>query len=198
GLGLLGIGLLAACTALLPILRGNGFNAYSDALLYCFPADWLQEHGFGTPCEVDPLAPVTGWPHRLQEGGFRIGATFLLALVQAVTGAGSSLLVFPAVSAWGLILTVLALFLVARWTVRLPRGVTLFACFVFAVLPPPLYFATHTAFLAQTYGLPALLFGIAVLARATHRRSWLGTTAGLVGLCAAFQLSVYNEFAPFV
>jgi hypothetical protein len=50
----LGAGAAAALVALLPLLRTNGFASGNDTYTYCAFSEWLQGHGFGTPCPGMP------------------------------------------------------------------------------------------------------------------------------------------------
>ena len=49
-------------SALLPVLRTNGFAIGNDTYTYCAFSEWLQHHGFSETCRLDPFSPVTGIP----------------------------------------------------------------------------------------------------------------------------------------
>ncbi len=189
--GLLGAALAAAVVSLLPVLRTGGFSIGNDTYTYCAFSEWLQTHGFGTPCPWDPASPVTTIPWLWQQQQYPLGAAYLLALVQAAWGAPLSLLVYPAVSAFGMVLQVAALLVVGRWVLRLTHAWATGACLAFAVLPHPTYWGHHNGFLQQTCALPVLLLAVAVLARSVSGRRWRPDTVVLIALITAYLLNVY-------
>jgi hypothetical protein len=194
--GLLGATLTCAVVSLLPVLRTGGFSIGNDTYTYCAFSEWLQTHGFGTPCPWDPASPVTAIPFLWQQEQYPLGIAHLLALVQAGSGAPLSLLVYPAVSAWGMVLQTAALFAAARWVFRLEHAWAGAASVAFAVMAHPAYWGHHNGFLQQTCALPAFLLALAVLARSLHERHWRLNTAILVALLAAFLLNVYLPLVP--
>ncbi|HXB55080.1 MAG TPA: hypothetical protein VN461_09880 [Vicinamibacteria bacterium] len=194
--GLLGVTLASALVSLLPVLRTGGFSIGNDTYTYCAFSEWLQTHGFGSPCLWDPASPVTAIPFLWQQEGYPLGIAHFLALVQAGSGAPLSLLVYPAVSAWGMVLQTAALFVVARWVFLWGHAWAGGASLAFAVMAHPGYWGHHNGFLQQTCALPALLLALAVLARGIHERRWRLNTAILVALLAAFLLNVYLPLVP--
>jgi hypothetical protein len=194
--GLLGVMLTSAVVSLLPLLRTGGFSIGNDTYTYCAFSEWLQTHGFGTPCPWDPASPVTAIPFLWQKERYPLGIAHFLALVQAGSRAPLSLLVYPAVSAWGMVLQTAALFVVARWVFRLAHAWAGGASLAFAVMAHPGYWGHHNGFLQQTCALPALLLVLAVLARSLREPYWRLNTAILVALLTAFLLNVYLPLVP--
>jgi hypothetical protein len=194
--GLLGATLASAVVSLLPVLRTGGFSIGNDTYTYCAFSEWLQTHGFGTPCPWDPASPVTAIPSLWQEEQYPLGIAHFLALVQAGSGASLSLLVYPAVSAWGMVLQTAALFAAARWVFRLGSAWAAGASVAFAVMAHPGYWGHHNGFLQQTCALPTLLLALAVLARSVRVRYWRLDTAILVALLTGFLLNVYLPLVP--
>src|SRR6266542_4094043 len=189
--GLLGAALAAAVVSLLPVLRTGGFSIGNDTYTYCAFSEWLQTHGFGTPCPWDPASPVTTIPWLWQQQQYPLGAAYLLALVQAAWGAPLSLLVYPAVSAFGMVLQVAALLVVGRWVLRLTHAWATGACLAFVVLPHPTYWGHHNGFLQQTCALPVLLLAVAVLARSVPWRRWRARGLAAVVTLLAAALGYY-------
>ena len=194
----LGAGAVTALVALLPVLRTNGFASGNDTYTYCAFSEWLQEHGFGTPCLWDARSPVTYIPWLYQQEGYPLGMAYLVALVQAASRAASALLVYPAVSAWGLVLEAWALFVAARWVLGLSHARAGVAALVFAVVPHPLYWGHHNGSLQQTHALPALLLAATLLARAVRENLWRPPMAALLALLSAFLVSVYLPVVPLL
>ena len=192
----LGTGLTAALVALLPVLRTNGFASGNDTYTYCAFSEWLQGHGFGTPCPWDPRSPVTYIPWLFQQHGYALGIGYFVALVQAATHAVSALLVYPAVSAWAIVLQVWAVFVGGRWVLRLSHVWAGVAGLAFAVVPHPIYWGHHNGFLQQTYALPVVLLGVAVLTRSVRECRWHPAMAALLALLTAFLVNVYLPVVP--
>lgn len=92
---------LATVTALcgLPwiytLARYEAFNPYNDAFIYLCQAQWLQVHPFRTPAVTSGYYPWTTQTRVAQANNWPMGASFLLAFLQAAVGADWSFLVFP-------------------------------------------------------------------------------------------------------
>ncbi len=180
-IGLVAAASLAGSLAVLPLLRTSGYNILNDTHTYCAFSEWLQGHALGR----DPI-------------GLRspLGATYALALVQACTGS-FSVVVYPLVSAWGMMLTLGGIWVAERWVLHLRTGCTVAGACAFALLPHPGYWAHHYGFLSQTYAVPALLLAIAAMGRARGRRASL-STAVLLAVLAAYLLATYLPFLPLL
>jgi hypothetical protein len=186
----------AAAIALLPLARREGFLIGNDTFTYCALADWLQGHGFGTPAETAPDAIIEAIPRQWQAWSVPLGASYVLALVGAAVRAPTSLLVYPATSALGIVLSVCGIWVAGRWTLSL-RGVSLaFGSLVYAVLPHASYWAHHNGFLSQTLAVPSLLLGLGAVARVGRTRE--AGLAALIALPAAYLGVVYLPFLPLL
>ena len=197
-LGLLAASILGGTMALLPVLRANGFSVGNDTITYCSFADWFLRNAFSTPAGPDALQPVTDFVNLYQTIGSRLGVTHLLSLCTVASGASTSLLVIPAVGAWGIVLTLLGVYAVACWVLRLPRALALAAVIAYALLPHPLLWGHHNGFLQQAFGDANILLSVAVLTRASRRARWTAGTGALIALLVVCQCYVYLQMLPFV
>lgn len=189
--------------SLFPVLRTDGLAINNDTFTYCAFSQWLQGNGFGTRTKFEPASPLTYFPALWQETEVgqnevreapTLGAAFVLALVQASTGADSALSAYPATAALGMGLCTAGLWLLARFLARLRAGPALVAGLAFATLPHPLFFGHHNGFLQQTYGMAGLLGALALASRVRSRRpteafAWLA-------VAGAFLLVVYLPLFP--
>jgi len=182
---------------LLPVLRADGFLFGNDTYTYCAFSEWLQGHGFSEPARSEAQSPVTGIPHIWQSQHYDLGIAHWLGLVQAAVRPASSLLVYPSVSAFGLVLLAAALWLAARQLLRLPTAWAFGLAVVFALVPHALYWGHHNGFLQQGYALPLVVFGLVLLARVGARRRQVGDAA-LLALPFAFLASVYLPLLPLL
>jgi len=192
----LGVALaLAAAASLLPLLLAGGYDAGNDTYTYCAFSEWLQGHGFGEPATADPASPVTALSVNQQGRGFPLGAAFVLALARAARG-DSSLVLYPLVSAWGVMLVACALWVAARWCLGLSWRLAAAGVIAFALLPHTVYWAHHHGFLSQTYAEAALVLALAVLARRWTRPAGGFSGVVLLALAAAYLVTVYLPFVP--
>jgi hypothetical protein len=197
------LGLGAACglavfVAFLPLLVGNCVSLMHDAFTYICISEWLQAHGFGTPCAQDPTqtAFIQVWFY--QTSWWRIGAIFFLALTQALFPVLRAGELYQAVIAWGVVLNVCGVYLLGRWCLRLSRPFATTAAVVLAGTANPLYSGALNGYLPQTYGLAFLALILVLLARLRAGVCWGAGTASLLGLASAALISVYNEMAPLL
>jgi len=182
--------LVTALVALLPLPLTGGAGLGFDTFIYCFAGEWLRDHPFSELAEPGPLAPVATVVAAWQEHR-TLGATHALALLAAV-GDRPTLVVYPVASGWALVLAAITVVLAARWALRLSPAWAWGAGFAFALLPGPATWAHHNGFLAQGLGVPGLVLGLAAMGHRSHPRD--RGDAALVGLAAAFLLTVYVPF----
>jgi hypothetical protein len=202
GWAALGAGAVTLVTlnlTLLPAFLGDSFPPFGDQFTYVSISSWLQQHGFGETCVDDPAHPCLRQVVMYQEDGFRMGAIFLLASVEGLTGARwNALDVFPAVLTWGMLLCHGGIYLLCRWCLRVSPAFTLQAMVLAALTFNPLYFSSYSGLLPQLYGLATLAYGTALLTRLAPRGRWNIGSAALVGLTGSAMISSYSEFAPFL
>jgi hypothetical protein len=194
---LAGLAFAAALLSLLPLLIGDFFNAMNDTFIRLVISDYLQDHGFFEAVRQAQFQPALSVMTQYQTGGFRMGGNFLLAFVQALTPGLRAIDVYPAVSAWGVALNVLGLFLLARWGLGLALASALLGAGLMAIAPSAMHTAAAGGFLPQTYGTAALSFSLAALARAAQSTTFDRARGGLLGIAAAFLISAYSELFPF-
>jgi hypothetical protein len=195
-LGLLGPLLLAATLSFLPLIGSGDFNVGNDTFTYCALSQWLQDRGITSVDALEPASMMGGLP-RVYSGGLRLGASYLLAWLQAAVHSPLSVLVYPAASAWSFMLVMAALAICLRSLFRLPGAWISGGLLAFAALPHSGYWAHHNGFLSQPLGLAGLLFGIALASRTLQRREQTLSAALLIGLVTAFLLTVYVPVLPF-
>jgi hypothetical protein len=187
---------VAVALGLLPVSRAGGFAFGNDTYTYSAYSEWLQGHAFSEEARWDPMSPVTGIPALWQSQGYDLGIAHWLALWQASFRPATVLVVYPAVSAFGLALLASMIWLGARQLLRLgPAGAGAVAL-AFAAVPHPLYWGHHNGFLQQGYALPLVVFGLVLLARCAPPARWRAGAAALLALPFAFLLSVYLPLAP--
>ena len=181
---------------LLPLLFGRIYYYFNDTMIYASAAEWLQDHGFGTPAPAAEPHPVDASVAKLQGIGHRMGPVFLLALARAALPGRLALELLPAVMAWGAALNVGGVFLLCRWALRLPRFASAAGALLCATAFNSLCTSVGEGFLCQVYGTAALAFALAVLGKLTAPCHWRPGNAALLGAALATQASVYSELAP--
>ena len=195
-LALLGPAMLCSLVALLPVLRTGGYSIGNDTVTYCAFSEWLQRNAFATSCPWEVDSPVTYFPWLWQQLRYDLGIAHLLGLVQAASRCPSCLLVYPAVSAGGLLLLLSGVFLVSRWVLRLSVAASGLVGLVFALLPHPIYWGHHNGFLQQTYALPAVMLGVALSVRCLGLPRASPGAAFLLAVPFAFLVTAYLPLLP--
>jgi hypothetical protein len=193
---LLAAAFAVAVIGLLPVLRKGSFATANDSLTYCSFAQWLQDHPFAGPLVWHPDEPIAFYPTLYREARAPLTPAFLLAGTQAMARASSPLIVYPALSTFGLVLAVGVILAAGRWMLHWPTRMLGPVGLVVAALPHPLVWAHHSGFLAQTFGTPALMGILLVLARIRPSRRWRGSEALLLGLLTAWLAGTYLALLP--
>jgi hypothetical protein len=194
--GLLVPALAVVLVGLLPVLRKGSFATDNDSLTYCAFAQWLQDHSYGAATAWRADEPLAFYPTLYQGARATLAPAFLLAGTQAIARFSSPLLVYPALSTFGLALAVLGLLVAGRWMLGWPTRWLAPLGLGVAALPGPLVWAHHAGFLAQTLGIPALLGVLLILARCRPARRWRAREAALLGLFTAGLASTYLALLP--
>jgi hypothetical protein len=185
---------LTGLVALLPVLRHGRFSTENDSLLYCSLAQWYQDHSFGGRTAFPPDQPLAHYAAIYQGAGYPLAPAFLLAGAQAMARATSPVLVYPAVSSWGLVLAMGSLLAFGRRALRWPFRWPLWVGIGLAALLQPLAWAHHMGFLAQTFAAPLLLTAMLHLSQVRSKHRWQPRDATVAGLLAAGLASTYPPF----
>jgi hypothetical protein len=198
-LALVAIACAQAALLQLALLLCGAYLYFSDALFYFSVAEWLQHHGFGLTRGEQPVIHTLDFNiwglHRMSH---RMGPMFFLALIKALAPGWSTAFLFPVVQTWGAVLNVGGIFLLCRWTFRLPRAASLAGAALAATTCHSLTFSCHWSFFCQIYGTAVLAFGLALASRLQAPRHWTRSNAALVGLMLATQASMYSELIPIL
>jgi hypothetical protein len=191
--------LLSLAGILIRVHHFEWVNPLNDNLTYASLATYLQDHSFGAFISIarDPQHTVAWYAAHEGSGGFRMGATWLLALLQALTGR-DALLVSQPLMGLGILLNLAGVYLLARWVVRLAwlpaTGVVLFA----AAVGSPLQASVILGFQGQIFGTAYFVFVLALLARCLAPSHWTAGTALIVALATTAFLSIYHDMAPLL
>jgi hypothetical protein len=137
-----GFGLLCGTSVLAPLYLHGALNAHNDTFTYLAQSDWLQHSPFLARIAPDQMTPASSQIALYQIYGFRMGASFLLALAQAMLNARWALEVYP-----GVVIAAMA-------------ACCLLIGFPVAVLLKPLRLRYRLPLLAlPSFGLGGLVFG---------------------------------------
>ena len=195
--------LVATTGVLYPVWRYAAINPYNDTFTYLVHGQWLQTHGFAEPAVRSGYYPAITQVLCYQWIGMRMGASFLLAYVQALIGTDWSSQVYPAVVAIPLVACALvvagtAYSVCRRMSLSLLCGATI------GLTLNGFSYGAANGFLPQTWGL-AFVVGSLGLAGQTLRRSITCSTvkAALgdwipVALLLSATIHCYSEVAPFL
>jgi len=199
-------GIICGISVLAPLFIYGAFNAHNDAFTYLVHGNWLQEHAFRERVSAEAITPLTTQVEMYQKEGFRMGASYLLALLQSLLNLRWSYEAYPAVVVSAIAVSCLAMgFPLAGGLRRMGRP------FRLALLALPsfslggLVFGANLGFLPQTVGIAlgsASLFMVGPLFSriATARHAFLRMAKPVfpAALLLAASVYAYSEFAPFL
>ncbi|MCE0723359.1 hypothetical protein [Legionella resiliens] len=196
---------LCGSSLLLTLYLYGGFNAHNDAFTYLVHSNWLQTHAFYEQISPNSITPSTTQVVLYQTLGLRMGASFLLALVQALLHLQWSYEAYPTVAIVSIASCCLA---IGFPLVGILRTMPRFLQLVLLSLPGfslgGLVFGAHFGFLPQTLGLAlgaALLFTLGPLFQrlSTIRKPILLLQPALpCALLFSAAVYAYSEFLPFL
>jgi hypothetical protein len=199
-------GIVCGASILGPLFIYGGFNAHTDAFTYLAHGNWLQNHAFGDTISIDQVTPLTTQISLYQQEGLRMGASFLLALLQALLNLRWSYEVYPAVVVAAIAACCLAIGFPLAWALQsMPRSIRLALLALPAFSLGGLVFGANMGFLPQTVGLAlgtSFLFTVGPLFWwvTAARFNWL--TIGKAALPSAVLFTAasfaYSEIAPFL
>ena len=189
-----------------PLLIYGGFNAHNDGFTYLAQSNWLQSHSFSEIIAEKQVTPLTTQIALYQKGGFRMGASFLLGLVQSLLNLEWSYEVYPSI----VIASISACCLASGFPLAGSfRSIRRNARLMLLALPSftlgGLIFGANLGFLAQTVGLSmsaGLLFALGPTLRwlSGHRNSAQSIVMSAVPLSVLFAATVYaySELTPLI
>lgn len=76
--------ILAGASLLVPLYTNGVYNYHNDAFTYLFHGNWLQKHLFGAMLSPQTMTPGETQVYMYQAAGYRMGGTYLLALIQGL------------------------------------------------------------------------------------------------------------------
>lgn len=199
-------GIFCGASILGPLFVFGAFNAHNDAFTYLVHANWLQAHAFIETITPQTVTPFTTQINLYQQLGFRMGSSFLLALVQSLLHLAWSYEVYPGVMIAAVAACCLSIgFPLTRYlhTIRRPARLALLAFPAFSL--GGLVFGANLGFLPQTLGLA---LGAGLLFTTGPTLGWLARTgisikhAAISAIPAivlfASAVFAYSELAPFI
>ena len=189
-----------------PLLIYGGFNAHNDGFTYLAHSNWLQSHSFSEVIAEEHVTPLTTQIALYQNGGFRMGASFLLGLVQSLLNLEWSYEVYPSI----IIASISACCLASGFPLAGSfRSIRRNARLMLLALPSftlgGLIFGANLGFLPQTVGLSisaGLLFALGPTLRwlSGHRNSAQSIVMAAIPLSVLFAATVYaySELTPLI
>ncbi len=182
-------GVAGAWSLLAVLWKYSAFNPFHDAFTYLVHSQWLQSHAFSERVSATAAHPALSQIALYQAGHLRMGASFVLAWIQSLTGL-DALHAYPAAITLPVACGGLALAGVVWSVVRGHRQ----WCLALGLLPGLTLngatFAVSNGFLPQSYGL---LFSLGALALAS-----LGGRAAIpAAICFSAHVYCYPEALPF-
>ena len=197
-----------ACGAgiLAPLLVYGAFNTDNDTFTYLAHAQWLQQHPFSQSVLRETVTPFATQILLYQQAGYRMGGSYLLALLQSLFHLPWAYAAYPTLLIAAISSCCLSLgFPLARQLRPMHRALRLVLLALPAFTLGGLTFGANFGFMPQTLGMAlaagALFMAGPVLGWVAHagRRAPAVATAALPGgVMLAGATLAYSELSPFV
>ena len=155
-------GLLVSFGVIASIYRYGAYSVYNDTFTYLVHSQWLQGHSFSTPAAITPFQPAYTQVALYQIMGARMGASFLLAWIQAASPFEWSIDVYPGTVSLFLITGTLAIGGLVAALVPARRLVVLCWCVTAGTALSGFSYGAVAGFFPQTCAL-ALMTGLLAL-----------------------------------
>lgn len=198
--------LVCGAGILAPLLVYGAFNTDNDTFTYLAHAQWLQQHPFSQSVLPATVTPFATQILLYQKAGFRMGGSYLLALLQSLLQLRWAYAAYPTLLIAAIGSCCLSVgFPLARQLRSMPRTQRLLLLALPAFMLGGLTFGANFGFMPQTLGM-ALAAGALFMAGPVlgwvahaHRRAPAVAAAALPGgvLLAGATLA-YTELSPFV
>lgn len=190
--------IFAGALALLPTLIYQAGFPYGDEYTYISIADYLLDHSYRMPVEMDQYSPWLTQIYLYQTAGFRMGAQFLLSLWTAIFQQSYSIFLYGPVSGLSLCLYGAAVWQFTEQIGEMSRDKVCYGV-IFSVFNIP--FAVWSAifgFLPQLTGLAYMVASLGQIIRLLRGRQPFKAVDCAEGVLyiAAMALS-YSEIVPF-
>jgi hypothetical protein len=198
--------LVCGAGILAPLLVYGGFNTDNDTFTYLAHAQWLQQHPFSQAVDPETVTPFATQILLYQKAGFRMGGSYLLALLQSLLQLRWAYAAYPVLLIAAIASCCLGIgFVLARQLrpMRRSRRLMLLALPAFGL--GGLTFGANFGFLPQTLGMAlaacALFLAGPLLgwaAQARRRAADVAAAAVPGGVMLAGATLAYSELSPFV
>jgi hypothetical protein len=199
-------GLVCGVGILTPLFLSGGYNSHNDAFTNLAHAMWLQDHAFSEQVNRATVKPYATQILLYQLAGFRMGGSYLLALLQSVFQARWSYDVFPVLLIFAITACCMSIGMVLARPLRYLRRPVRFALLA---LPSfgigGLTYGAFYGFMSQTVGLALgagvlFLSGHLMLVLGRTRPAWPALVRATLPLTLLLSAAIvaYSEFAPFL
>ena len=198
--------LVCGAGILAPLLVYGAFRTDNDTFTYLAHAQWLQQHPFSQPVVAETVTPFATQILLYQQAGFRMGGSYLLALLQSLLHLRWAYAAYPTLLIAAIASCCLCIgFPLARQLRLMPRVQRLMLLALPAFTFGGLTFGANFGFLPQTLGM-ALAAGalfmagplLGWVAHARLRASAVAVAALPGGVMLAGATLAYTELSSFV
>lgn len=199
-------GILCGASVLGPLLIFGALNAHNDTFTYLVHSNWLQYHSFANNISPEQITPVTTQVSLYQQEGFRMGASYFLALAQSLLNLKWSYEVYPSVVISAIAACCLSIGFPLNSSLRDMRKLNrLILLSLPAFSLGGIVFGANLGFLPQTFGLAVgggLIFAMGpimlwIIKNAKHWSEYVKVSFPCSIFLAA-AVFVYSEISPFL
>lgn len=202
---------ITSSTVLMPLLRFDTYDPFNDTFTYLMHGQWLQSHAFSETAPDSGQFPALTQVRLYQNAGHRMGASFVLAFVQAAFDVPWSYQVYPAVVSVALTAGAFAVAGIVQIVTPCGRGLAILITIATATLMNGFASGATAGFMPQTFGLAFAVGALGLLGAllAEHGPATPAApppvslpTLALQAIPTALLISAlayaYNDMLPFV
>lgn len=192
----------SSLSSLFTVIYYGEFNPFNDTFTYLVHSQWLQSNPFIENAIQSGFYPALSQVTLYQSIGERVGASFLMGLIQSGFNIEWSYYVYPALLSIGLGYSALTAAGLITFIVHPNRKKLLFLCLIFFVMPSGLTYGAFTGFFPQAYGMLFVMsfvifitFSVDFIKRQNKNSVLLIIISSL--MLSAFLFS-YSNYSPFL
>lgn len=202
------VAIITSSVILMPIIRFGGYDTYhTDAFTYLVHGNWLQNHSFFDTIRSEQSNLYTNQVSFYQDNGFRMGGSYFLGWLQAVTNEKWSYVSYPSALAMASVSFSFAVI----YCVALITKINKIMAYLFACLPAlssgTMTFSLVRNYMPQAFGLATAVAFLALVGAilsqlCSDRRSNTETNRWKSSIIPSILFSscliCYSELSPFV
>lgn len=189
-------------STLFTVIYFGEFNPFNDTYTYIVHSQWLQSNPFIDKAIKSGFFPALSQVTLYQETGERVGASFLMAIIQSGLSIKWSYYLYPALLSIAVGYSALVSGALLTFISYPNRKKILFACLIIFIMPSGLLYGAFTGFYPMTFGLLFVLGFITFIGMSVDYIKRKEKNSYLLAILSSLMFSAflfsYSNYAPFL